>query len=292
MSHPLRPIAYVLAATNHGSLIVNRNDRRESEPGVGIGVGFQLLAQSAFDPPEISFAMQLLSARRQEHGPGVVAIDGGANLGVHTVEWARHMHGWGTVLGFEAQEFVFYALAGNVAINNCLNATVRWAALGESPGTIDVPQPDYLQPGSFGSLELKQRKATEFIGQAVSYRKDACKPTPMVSIDSLGLTRLDLLKLDVEGMEVEVLRGARRTLKACKPILLVEVIKTDQAALLALLGELGYRVEPYGMNLLALHPDDPCSALVRRVDTVTPASTPPPRRQTRRTPPNGSGGKP
>jgi FkbM family methyltransferase len=260
---PLRPVAYVLASTNHGTMIVNRNDHHEVRPGAAYGVGWQLFAQSAFDPAEVNMATQLLGLRRQIFGDGVVAIDGGANIGVHTIEWARHMHGWGQVVAFEAQEFVFYALAGNVAMNNCLNATVRWAALGEANGQIVVPRPNYLAPGSFGSLEIRQRAGNEFIGQAVSYGAGDGNPTPMLAIDSLALARLDFFKLDVEGMELEVLRGARATLERHKPILLVEVIKSDRAALEGFMTDLGYKVHQLGMNALAIHASDPCGAQVR-----------------------------
>ena len=167
------------------------------------------------------------------------------------------MHGWGRVIAFEAQEIVYYALAGNVALNNCLNARVRLAALGEVCGEMSVPQPDYFQPASFGSLELQQSKNNEFIGQRVSYEEAAGAKVPVVSLDSLGLERLDLLKIDVEGMELDVLRGGRELLARRHPMLIVEVIKSDRAALEAFCVELGYRVFPMGINLLAVHTDDP-----------------------------------
>ncbi|NML42848.1 FkbM family methyltransferase [Ramlibacter sp. G-1-2-2] len=266
MTAPLRPVAYVLANTNHGSMIVNRNDHATSAGGV-YGVGAQLFAASAFDPEEVALVRDLLSLRRQHFGPGVMAIDGGANIGVHTLEWARHMHGWGRVLAFEAQEYVFYALAGNLAINNCFNASARWSALGECEGFIDVPKPDYLRPGSYGSLEVRQRSNTEFIGQQVSYDAKDCVSTPMVDIDSLELERLDFVKIDVEGMELEVLRGARETLQRCKPIVMAEIIKSDLRALTAYLQEVGYEVitEGLGLNLLAFHRTDPTRQNLQRV---------------------------
>lgn len=267
MSLPKRPIAYVLAATNHGSMIVNRHDYAQPTPDTAFGVGAQLLGQSCFDPEEIELALGLLNARREFFGPGVVAVDGGANVGVHTLEWARHMHGWGRVLAFEAQEPVFYALAGNIALNNCWNATARWAALGEHEGFIDVPEPDYLRPGSFGSLELRQRARNEFIGQEVSYEVEDCVRTSMQTVDGLGLERLDFLKLDVEGMELEVLRGARATLERCKPVVMAEVIKSDRAALSALLEALGYGLiaEGMGINILALHATDRTRERLHRI---------------------------
>jgi FkbM family methyltransferase len=258
MPAPQRPIAYVLAATNHGSMIVNRHDEAPVGTDKAFGVGFQLLSRSAFDPAEVGMAVHLLGLRHHHYGAGVVALDAGANIGVHTVEWARNMYGWGRVIAFEAQEYVFYALAGNIALNNCWNASARWSALGEREGFIDVPEPDYLRPGSFGSLEIRQRSTTEHIGQDISYDAEDCIRTPMVTIDSLGLDRLDFLKIDVEGMEIDVLRGARATLERCKPAVLAEVVKSDGQELRAFLAGLGYgTIAQVGDNLLAFHRDDP-----------------------------------
>lgn len=252
-----RPIAFVLAASDHGSMIVNRNDYHAPDPGRGYGVGFQIFNYSSCEASEVEFALGLLKARRRHFGDGVVAIDGGANIGTHTVEWAKCMHGWGRLIAFEAQEIVFYALAGNVALNNCLNARVRLAALGESRGELAVPQPDYFSPGSFGSLELRRRAGNEFIGQAISYEAGASATVPMVNLDSLGLERLDFVKLDVEGMEMEVLRGGRDALARHRPIMMIEVMKSDREAIGAFLAELGYHRFLIGISLLAVHTSDP-----------------------------------
>lgn len=257
MSYPPRPIAFVLAASNHGSMIVNRNDYRMIDAQQGYGVGFQILSHSCFDPDEIRFALALLDCRRKFYGDGVVAVDGGANIGVHTIEWSRHMHGWGEVTAFEAQETVFYALAGNIALNNCLNARARHAALGASIGDLDIPKPNYLVPASFGSLELRAGANTEFIGQNISYAPKDCTRVSLVSIDSLALARLDLLKIDVEGMELDVLQGADDTLTRLKPVLIVEAIKADRAQIESVLARLNYRTFPMGLNLLGIHADDP-----------------------------------
>jgi hypothetical protein len=104
MNASKRPLPFVLAATDHGSLIVNRNDYRMIDDNRGYGVGFQLLNYGRFDPKEVAFVLALLRRKRRHAGDGVVAIDCGANIGVHTVEWARAMHGWGRVYAFEAQK--------------------------------------------------------------------------------------------------------------------------------------------------------------------------------------------
>src|SRR5215472_6781204 len=111
MPKPPRKIAFAISATDHGTLIVNRFDQHILEGGRGYGVGFQLLDTAAYDSPEVDLLLKLLDLRRQHYGDGAVAVDCGANIGVHTIEWAKHTTGWGAVLAFEAQERVYYALA-------------------------------------------------------------------------------------------------------------------------------------------------------------------------------------
>jgi len=81
-------------------MIVNRNDFRETDNGL-IGVGAQILNNQNFDRKEVNLVLGLLTKRRQLYQKDVVAIDCGANIGVHTIEWARLMHGWGQVHAFE-----------------------------------------------------------------------------------------------------------------------------------------------------------------------------------------------
>jgi FkbM family methyltransferase len=261
MANPPRKLGFVLAATEHGTMIVNRFDRHQNEHGM-FGVGYMLLEEASYEQFEIHNAVRLLGARRAHFGDGVVAIDCGANLGVHTLEWARSMTGWGSVLAIEAQERIFYALAGNIALNNCFNARAIFAAVAATDGTMRIPTPDYLTPGTFGSLELRQSATNEFIGQAIDYSDDKLTTIRTFAIDSLELPRLDLIKIDVEGMELDVLEGARTTIARHHPIIVVEQLKTDAAQLVAALTAHGYRLLYRKLNVLAIHPSDPSSAQV------------------------------
>src|SRR5271155_1769463 len=167
MTNPPRKLAFVVASTEHGTMIVNRFDEHRLPDNTGFGVGYQLFETACYDPGDVTTLLTLLDLRRRYHGDGVVAVDCGANIGVHTVEWARHMTGWGVVVAIEAQERIYYALAGNLAINNCFNARALHAAVASAPGSMKIPNPNYLAPASFGSLELKKRDEPEFIGQDI-----------------------------------------------------------------------------------------------------------------------------
>ena len=83
-------------------------------------------------------------------------------------------------------------------------------------GELLIPEPDYLVPSSYGSLSLIKGEETEFIGQEIDYA-NASAAVDLVSIDSLGLERLDFLKIDVEGMEMDVLEGAATSLRDLAP---------------------------------------------------------------------------
>ena len=260
VANQMHPIAFILASTDHGTMILNRNDEH-GEGAHRYGVGIEILMSGAFCADEVELALKLLELRRDNHGDGVVAIDCGANIGVHAVDWGRRMAGWGNVIAIEAQERVYYALAGNIAINNCFNVRAIHAAASDADGEMRIPVPNYMERASFGSLELKPLARPEFIGQKIDYSPEATTPVRAIRLDSLGLTRLDLLKIDVEGMEVEVLRGAAKCAQALKPIMLIEHHKCDGAALSDLLRSWGYRIyNPGGMNLLAVHVDDPANA--------------------------------
>lgn len=244
------PVSFCLVSSDHGPIIVNRFDY--SDGGAEFyGVGSQILTNGGYEIEEVEFLKSLLDLSRESKGDGVVAIDCGANIGVHSLEWSKHMRGWGSVVAIEAQERVFYALAGNLALQNCFNARAIWAAVDRKCGEMLIPEIDHSQPSSFGSFELKPREKTEYIGQCVDYEELNLK-IRTVSIDSLELPRVDLIKMDIEGMEEDGLAGAIDTIRRCRPAIYLETIKADMGAINAMLRDLGYVVShKTTMNILA-----------------------------------------
>ena len=241
-----RKAVFILAATHQGTMILNRMDWKDEGSESAAGVGVELLETGAYQSGEVDTAVGILELRRKYFGSGVVAIDGGANIGVHTIEWAKAMHSWGKVAAFEPQERLYYALAGNIALNNCGNAVAMHAALDAKSGMMTMPIPNYNAPANFGGLNL--RGAID-IGQKVT---DSA-PVRTIAIDDLGLDRLDLLKLDVEGMEMEALAGAQKTIAEFLPVLMVEWIKVDKDELIAWTAEYGYEAFAFGQNLVFVH---------------------------------------
>lgn len=205
----------VLVSTRTGPLLVNRFDK--------------WLGRCVRETGEFSWLEQEML--RQVTPVGGVVVEVGANMGAHTVPLAQHLGVNGIVIAFEPQLHMHQLLCANVALNSLPNVLCERMAVGAEPGRIRVPvlKPDQ-DDTSFGSLSLDP--ATE-----------RGLDTAVVTIDGLNLSRLDLLKVDVEGMELEVFRGARHTMTRCRPVIYLENDRPQNSeALLDFLLSCGYRL--------------------------------------------------
>ncbi|MDR8038788.1 FkbM family methyltransferase [Burkholderia cenocepacia] len=258
-------IANVLVSTNHGPLIVNRNDENHNQEYGTYGVGWNLLQTGSFYQGDIELLKAVLRIKKTENAGRrpTVAVDCGANIGVHTIEFARMLDGVGDVVSIEAQRPIYYALCGNIAINNCFNVDARNVAIGDSNGFLRIPFIDYHKKSSFGSLELIRGDGNENIGQSVDY--DSGYEIPLISLDSLSLKCLDLIKIDVEGMEDAVIRGAIETLKLTRPIMFIEKIKSNSDKMVQTLANLEYCLYDLGPNVLAIASDDSATHEIREL---------------------------
>jgi len=131
---------------------------------------------------------------RQLLRPGDVAMDVGANIGALTVGMARTVQSAGAVVAFEPQRTIYDILCNNLRLNAVTNVRALRQAVGSAPGVIRVPPLDYRQVDNCGGVALGGPTGEE---------------VDVVTIDSLGLPRLRILKIDVEGMEWEAVTGAR-----------------------------------------------------------------------------------
>lgn len=161
--------------------------------------------------------------------PGQVAIDVGANIGVATLPLAQKLGPKGAVVAIEPQRIVFQTLCANIALNGLTNVRSFGAAAGKSAGFIKVPVPDYSKAANFGGLALEGVEHGE--------------STPIMTIDSLTIKACHLIKIDVEGMEIDVIEGARATIARLQPALYVENNRQAKSpALISLLLSLDYRL--------------------------------------------------
>jgi FkbM family methyltransferase len=170
--------------------------------------------------------MELL---RQLIRPGDICIDAGSNIGTHTIFLARTVGPQGRVYAFEPQRLVFQTLCANMALNSMANAYCINAAAGTERGYINVPALDFTRTNNFGGLSLDVNMPGETVD--------------MITIDSLNLPALRLLKADVEGMELHVLKGATETIKRHFPVMYIENDRVQNSlALTQFIDSLGYEM--------------------------------------------------
>jgi len=190
---------YCLVQSRHGWMLANLND-------VYMGVAMATYGECN----ELELAMLLALARH----PGTV-VEVGANMGIHTVPLARALREEGReLIAFEPQPVVFQQLCANLALNGLMNVTAWPFACGDQPGVVSFPRPDYLKAGNFGGIAMSDSApASGNVGvQAPCIRLD----------DMLQKERIGLLKVDVEGFELRVLKGSRIILEHFRPLLYVE----------------------------------------------------------------------
>ncbi|MCX7924066.1 MAG: FkbM family methyltransferase [Clostridia bacterium] len=144
--------------------------------------------------------------------PGMTVLDIGANIGTHTLPFAAMVGISGKVLAFEPQRHFFYMLAGSVALNSLRNVWCYYHAVSDTAGTIPVEQLDLESHKNFGALALEY-----YHGISNNFEE-----VPVIRIDDLELPSCHLIKIDVEGMEEKVLRGAVDTINRYRPILYTE----------------------------------------------------------------------
>ena len=174
-----------------------------------IYLGRSLDLYGEFSEGEIAVFSQLIR-------PGDVVVEAGANIGAHTVFFAKAVGDAGMVIAYEPLRFIHQMLCANIALNDLTNVHARHAALGESSGQIAVHTPDYRSESSFGSFSIGSGNETVLLE----------------TIDSLNLQTLRFIKIDVEGMEANVIRGAVQTIQRLRPILYLENDRHEKSATL------------------------------------------------------------
>jgi len=146
---------------------------------------------------------------------GDCCIDVGANLGYYTISLANWVGPSGLVVAFEPFPGNFAILEKNVQLNQLHNVMLERSALSNCSGSVQLI---YGVADRFSATPSIGGYAVE--GNRVSVNVPSCQLDDYAA----GLKKApNFIKIDVEGAELAVLEGARRTLTAVRPILLVEI---------------------------------------------------------------------
>lgn len=178
--------------------------------------------------------------------PGKDAIEVGSNIGALSVPMAKKLSASGRrLLAIEPQPVVFQNLCANLALNDLFNVQAENAAVSTTPGSLQFPLPDYTQPGSnFGAVRMCAADAPP-AGDATSASDPTMQRVRTVRLDDLVPTDFEvgLIKIDVEGFELQVLESAVQTLARHRPVLSVENDQIDKSqALIEWLWDAGYNL--------------------------------------------------
>jgi FkbM family methyltransferase len=157
-------------------------------------------------------------AFREHLRPGSVAIDVGANWGLHTLYLSRLVGETGRVLALEPFPPAFEELEWHLATNGCRNVRALKVAASDANGQARFIPGDSPSTGrlNFGGA------APADTGMTVPTR------TLDAVVEEARFDRLDLVKIDVEGAEGQVLLGAGATIDRFRPVLVIDLHTPEQ----------------------------------------------------------------
>lgn len=206
-----------LVQARHGLFIANRHD---------FYLGYALVRYGEYGQFEWEFLEQLIE-------PGSIVVEVGANIGTHTISLAKSVGSEGRVIAIEPQRVIFQYLCANVSLNGLMNVETYNCGCGCESGTLLVPPINYSAETrqNFGGVSLKPTGDGETV--------------QILRLDDLigEKRRVSLVKIDVEGMEAEVLKGAIATIQESRPILYVENDRPEKSEeLIRFIFGLGYRL--------------------------------------------------
>lgn len=140
---------------------------------------------------------------------GTTVLDVGAHIGTHTLTLSRAVGPQGRVIAFEPQPKTFCELFMNAEINEASNVFFFWGALGDKFEEINLPnfnpqvEVTYIYNYDFGHSENN---------------------APMIPLDSLNLTNISFMKVDVDGCDNIFIDGAKETILRNKPVMVMEIL--------------------------------------------------------------------
>lgn len=212
------------------------------------------LKQGGYEVEVFAIAQQIL----QKHKDGVV-LDIGANLGSFTIPLAKtnpHL----TFHSFEPQRIIYYQLCANTFINGLDNTHCHNFGLSNKRDRFEIVVPDYATETNIGAFSIdKEVRETEYECPT----KGATETMVVFPLDDGQHKDVRLIKIDVEGHELEVIKGAYKTLKENNyPPIIFEAwnwkpwYQEKRKDLFDHLKYLGYEItEGINSNNLAQHPD-------------------------------------
>ena len=189
--------------------------------------------------------------------PDGIVLDIGANLGTFCVPLAKKVSKH-TYHAFEPQRVIHYQLCANTFINGLDNVHCHNFGLSDKEERLMLTMPDYASEGNIGAFSIDKEVRENEYECSTEGRKE---PMVVFTLDSGAHKNVRLIKIDVEGHELEVIKGGIKTIKANNyPPIIFEAwtwkpwYQEKRKSLLEYLEGHGYEIQQLGENNLAQHP--------------------------------------
>ena len=229
----------VIVSSDFGPIIINVNDTV---------IGRNIIEKGYWSKNDIEFIAALMKTQAEKKG-NIVFFDIGANIGTHSLAIAKILGSQVEIHAFEAQRQIYHMLCGTMAINGLHNIYCYNNAVSDiSDSVMNIDLLDYNSINNFGALELIKPRVSD--QDAVV--KVTSETVKTITLDSLNCD-FDFLKIDVEGMEDKVLRGGVLSISKNRPIVFVEIHKTDSEYVVDFFNNIGnYYAFLVGIDLICI----------------------------------------
>lgn len=137
-------------------------------------------------------------------------LDVGAHQGTHTLAFSKAVGSKGNVVSIEPQRQMFQNILATTALNSLSNVYAINSAVGENMGVARIVEFDYGQRGHFSGMSISEENTGETVSMTT---------LDDVVIQTEKLHRVDFVKIDVEGYELNVLKGSTQLIKQWQPVI-------------------------------------------------------------------------
>jgi len=171
--------------------------------------------------------------------PGDKVVEIGSNIGALTIPIAHAVGNTGIVYAIEPQKYVYNVLSANMHINNLNQVQTYNFAIGDTQKTVKLPVLDYTKQLNFGGIAIDENNTGD---EVLQFTLDEFTLGETFDI----IPNIKLIKIDVEGMELNVLDGGKKFISQEKPFIYCENDRPKNSEkLIKKLTDLGYNIHKH-----------------------------------------------